>query len=1117
MSDAILGVLFGNLNTLIQREFGLIWGVKHDLETLSSTLTTIQAVLEDAEAKQFNDKSIKNWLSKLKDAAYDADDILDEWRTRFDVDDHTPFSTNSCINQVPCSPNHFFRHLKNLVFRYRIAKEIKEMMRKFDAIAKERSSFNLIEWRTAERVAQSSHSSRVTSSVVNEPKIYGRESDIEKILHVLLGEGENVQRDGVLVCPIVGIGGLGKTTLAQMVYNDERVVKYFKQRMWVCVSEDFDVQRLTKLMIESLSGSSCDLTSLDAMQCKLREMLGGKKFLVVLDDVWNDNQNEWNKLKSSVNCGAEGSSIIVTTRLPRVASITSTIPPHELSFLTQNECWELFKGYAFGLGNEENPNLEKIGYEIVQKCGGVPLAAKALGSLLRFRSDETQWEAIRDSEIWETDRGNENMIMPALKLSYNNLSPDLRQCFAYCSVFPKDHLMVKRKLIYLWMANGFIQSDGRTELEDIGESVFSELVARSMFQDIDKDENGNIKFCKMHDLLHDLASFVAVNECLNMNVVEAKNISRKPRHLSMSVPDCNSISIQFLSSQRLLRALIFDVEFRLDISEPDLSIICRLKCLRVLSLDGFRVEALPSSIKNLIHLRYLDISGCSLGSLHEYFGHLRNLQMLDLSHNNLKLLPASFSDLEKMRFLNLIGNTNLIELPGSIGRLTNLRVMDMSRNKFKMLPSSIGDLGQLRFLSLSHNEDLISLPDSIGRLRNLQKLDLSKNKLKTLPSSIGDLEQLKLLNLSQSQELQFLPDSICGLINLRTLELRQCLKLKALPKNIGNMRNLRRLYNDYCHGMNEMPFSIGKLTCLEELEEFIVRYVKENAEENEGRDGAGIEELRGLNLLRGRLCIRRLERVRNSMDAKEANLISKENLSCLELSWWTEVKNIDHEAIIEALQPPSNIKELRVEGYPGVELPNWMKNIGNFVHLTEMELHELPNLEELPWTNGLTPTVSLQVLKLEFFPKLTTPGGAGLANLTSLRELHITACDSLTSLPKLGISSLVILKISSCEAMYSVSEGLQHLTSLQELFFWVCPELEFSAECFDHLISLRKLKIDDCFNLKELPDALPRLTAFRELTIRGCHPDLVRKCEKDKGTDWWKIAHISNVEIAESF
>ncbi|XP_042479315.1 putative disease resistance protein RGA3 [Macadamia integrifolia] len=415
MVDAlILRVVLQNINSLLQEEFALVWGVDREMRKLSNTLATIQDVLEDPEEKQLKDKTIKNWLKKLKEAAYDADDILDECAAKALEVKAQLGNCNNSTNKVSQSFLSWF-NFKQLLFRRNIGHRIKDIRERFDDIADERSKFHLNPRGIVEWAVNESSTERETSSILpTEHQVYGREGDREKIVKVLLDNNSN---PNLLIYPIIGMGGLGKTTLAQLVYNDERVKNHFETRSWVCVSDDFDIKSLTKAIIESMGGTANDLTELDPMQSRLREMLSRRRrFLLVLDDVWNEDQDKWDRVKSSLTCGNEGCAFLVTTRVEKVASIMGTFPAHHLKGLSEDDCWDLFKQRAFGDAREEIANLVVIGKEIVKKCGGVPLAAKALGGLMRFKHTETEWLFMRDSEIWDLPEDEENTILPALRL-----------------------------------------------------------------------------------------------------------------------------------------------------------------------------------------------------------------------------------------------------------------------------------------------------------------------------------------------------------------------------------------------------------------------------------------------------------------------------------------------------------------------------------------------------------------------------------------------------------------------------------------------------------------------------------------------------------------------------
>uniref|UniRef100_M1BR49 Blight resistance protein SH10 n=1 Tax=Solanum tuberosum TaxID=4113 RepID=M1BR49_SOLTU len=325
-----------------------------------------------------------------------------------------------------------------ITFRHKIGKRMKEMMEKLDAIAKERMDFHLQEKLIERQVAR-----RETGSILTEPQVYGRDKEEDEIVKILINNVSDAQQLSVL--PIVGMGGLGKTTLAQMVFNDQRVIQHFDPKIWVCVSDNFEEKKLIKAIVESAEGrpllGDMDLAPL---QKKLQELLNGKRYLLVLDDVWNEDQEKWANLRAVLKVGASGASVLTTTRLEKVGSIMGTLQPYELSNLSQEDCLSLFNQRAFEHLEEINPNLEAIGKEIVKKCGGVPLAAKTLGGILRFKREEREWEHVRDSEIWKLPQ-DESSILPALQLSYHHLPLDLRQCFTYCAVFPKDTKMEKEK------------------------------------------------------------------------------------------------------------------------------------------------------------------------------------------------------------------------------------------------------------------------------------------------------------------------------------------------------------------------------------------------------------------------------------------------------------------------------------------------------------------------------------------------------------------------------------------------------------------------------------------------------------------------------------------------
>ncbi|KAL7137585.1 hypothetical protein ABFS83_10G102800 [Erythranthe nasuta] len=462
--------------------------------------------------------------------------------------------------------------LKKILFRRKIGTRMKQVTEKLDAVAAERSKFHLRDMVVDKSIEFAA--SRDNGSILNAFRVvYGREEDAEEIVDILVNQVND--NEEITILPVIGAGGLGKTTLVRLVYNDQRVVEHFDKMIWVCVSDNFDLTTLLKAMIEFAAESAAtDLANLDTLQHRLREFLNPKKYLLVLDDVWNENQAKWSELKNVLACGSTGSSIIVTTRLKEVADIMGTLPAHHLSRLSDEQCWMLLKERAFGQEKEEYPNLEAIGKQIVNKCGGVPVA-KVLGGLLRFKREETEWIKVKESEIWELP---ENRILPALRLSYHHLPLALRQCFAYCAVFPRESRIEKGELIFMWMAHGYISPKGALEMEDVGNNICDELVLRSLLQYDSRDADE--KTLIMHNLVRDLAQSIMENKIPGVQVQRA-NVGSASDHSKIREVNLGKKFIAFLKGNQ---------------SEMDMSFILNnFFRLRILDASRTRINELSSA------------------------------------------------------------------------------------------------------------------------------------------------------------------------------------------------------------------------------------------------------------------------------------------------------------------------------------------------------------------------------------------------------------------------------------------------------------------------------------------------------------------------------------------
>ncbi|XP_047337998.1 putative disease resistance protein RGA3 [Impatiens glandulifera] len=675
----LISGLLSNLVPLIKDQFKLIYGFDEEVEKLLGTLSAINAALEDAEIKNVwnKDRQTEDWLRKLKRVAYEVRDIMDECTfedLRLQVKRRNA-SSSTRIQVTNCIPLPF----SNTWSRREIGYKIKDVQGKLEQFYSERKNLQLREPIHDSKIINKFTSSwRETMSLSSSPVLYGRDKEKKEIIDILLNNNtsstDSVATELLYVLPIVGIGGLGKTTLAQMVYNDHEVSKHFDLKFWVCVSDEFNIE----LVIKAIIGANNE-TSLEILKDSIQNKLRGKRYLIVLDDVWNENVCAWDQLRSILDCGANGAFVLTTTRKRRVAEIMKTIPHFELPSLTDDDCWLLFKKRAFEDGKPKDSNFINIGKQIANKCKGVPLIAKTLGSQLTFCDDEKEWQRIKDSEIWE----NEEDLMPILRLSYYDLSYQLRICFAFCAIFPKDTEIEKEKLIQLWMAHGLIPPVQKQEVEDVGNRIWKELCWRSFFQDEKerKHLNGTVyTVCMMHDLMHDLSQSVMQDECYTLNAKRSSDgLGREVRHVTIMVKQLDPISLSSLKEIGGLQSIMFNGTYYNRNGRKDiLSVLKELLHLRVLKLRHNVQYQDLSYVSRLKHLRYLDISYSWITILPNSICDLFNLQTLILNNcSDLKSLPKNMSNLINLRHLYLDDCYALKYMPRGMGQLKHLKTLSL--------------------------------------------------------------------------------------------------------------------------------------------------------------------------------------------------------------------------------------------------------------------------------------------------------------------------------------------------------------------------------------------------------------------------------------------------------
>ncbi|KAJ0613152.1 putative virus X resistance protein-like, coiled-coil [Helianthus annuus] len=732
MGDAAVSALvkdvIGRLTSELIKEFGLLWGFKGDIMRLKEDFEQIQAVLEDAEEKHIKEKAVELWLQRLRSASFKVENVLDDISTEALLRSlHKEIDIERGIKiGIKYKVRASFSKFK---FRVRAAHKVKAIRTKLDEIASRRFELNLISSDTShvDVGVEGEMPNRETSSLIlDSSKILGRDEEVEMVIRTICNKDIGKYENGeIRVYGIWGMGGLGKTTLAQLVYNHERVDQYFDLRCWVYVSENFQVNEIIKKIIESVDKSGCTLTQLDTLQASLQSKLREKKFLIVLDDVWaeEDEKEKWERLSGTLSCGAEGSIVVMTTRSERTCRMMTKVGElrHQLGCLSEENSWLLFKKHAFAQGRvgDDVRKLEPIGREIVVKCKGLPLAVKTLGSLMWSKSSSNDWQRVKDSNIWNLQ---ENNVLPALKLSYDNLAPHLKRCFSYFCLFPKGHELKKDELILLWVANGFIPPKEETDnLYVIGEEFFNCLIWKSLFQveKGNKYEDG-IDRCKMHDLVHDMARHVMKHDCL---VIE---------------PACNEVKIL----DEVLHLSSSCPDEKLNLSSEDLG---KLTSLRSIFMFGEGDEGCITQLFNHVYVRVLHLALTKLRTLPESICKLKHLRYLNSSYSDIEVLPESIMYLQNLQVLILCHCSELRKLPESICKLRYLKYLTLSWSGIEVLPDGLKDMISLQRLDINHCYSLRHLPCGIEKLTSLRMLPqfpVGKERGAKI-SELGDLNLLE--------------------------------------------------------------------------------------------------------------------------------------------------------------------------------------------------------------------------------------------------------------------------------------------------------------------------------------------------------------------------------------
>ncbi|KAJ0972983.1 hypothetical protein J5N97_020942 [Dioscorea zingiberensis] len=1076
-----------------------LWhGVDDDLQKLRRAMLGIQSIIGDAEERQVEDRAVKDWLTELKHAAYDAEDVLDQANTHLLV----LRRKSELHGRLTSKVRNFFSLDNPLLFLLKLGSKLKDTIKKIDGIMEEMHKFNFKVYNQSSQRARPQ-----TYSFVVESELVGRDADRDEIVRCLIDDRRF--DDNVTVFSIVGMGGLGKTALAQLVYNDSRVERCFELRMWVCVSDDFDCVKLGRAIIESATRKQCesDLTNLELLQYKLRQALVMKRYLLVLDDVWNEDKEKWDKLRVLLTCGQEGSRVIVTTRNENCSSVMNAQVTHRPRCLSEENSWVLFEQHAFERGAPQHQNMVMIGKKIVSKCGGLPLAIKALGGLMRSKNGESEWLSVLDSEIWNLQPIQDG-ILPALWLSYVDMPYHLKKCFSFCAAFPKDYEIGKELLIQLWMANGFIPSQAGMDLEVKGNEIFNELVWRSFLQDVKPAAqffrafhlehvfsstfyfgHGYVSATtfKIHDLMHDLALCIVGDEIITGGEsfglgqsVESINIPKRTRHLLWPSPS----SVKFSNCQSIRT---FAMTNKVSYGE------IKWRTLRALSVKSSSAQL--ASRGNWQLLRYLDLSGShNLKKLPETICMLVNLQILKLDNcSSLIELPKRMRYMSSLRHLHLERCYTLRSMPPGLGQLKCLKTLTM----YIVGSNAENSLQELKHLNLGGRLELYDL-HMVKNASDAKEANMrSKQKINSLTLRWGNPGFRKNHFYPETRntgEDEAVLEALEPHFGIKSLTL-ECYGGTRFPLWMGDLQNLVEITLRNCPECEQLP-PLEQLPFLEVLSIYKmngIKHIINSTSSNTVQVFPALKELvlDGMQNLEG-WCV---EEGREAFSSFCPSLIFMTINNCPKLT--TKPSYCDAQD-----SPPISEKKGFFKNLKSLETLSIFNNCGDLVLLLEDEEETMgissSLLEIRIWNCGsFSPSLgswnlpSLKTLWIGYSDKLVSLPEEMLRDLKSLESLSIHSCENLIEIGAFsqGLSALPCLKnleINNCYALINLPKCP---TSLQQLSVSGCGRVEYVPQ---GLTALKSLMIRYCDLLKSFPDDLQeRLPTIKHLTIIGCR-DLAR-------------------------
>ncbi|XP_056173649.1 disease resistance protein RPM1-like [Syzygium oleosum] len=802
MAEIAVNCLLGKLKDLLENGV-LLRGAEEEVALVKRQLEYVRAFLRVADSLEERDEEVKVWVKQLREIAYDTEDALDKFKLLLAHDHGIGFP--GLFSKMSCC-------IKNMKGRYRIASEMKSINSRikniYDGHWRIRDKLNKVEYLYGSSKPDDTwQDQRGNALLLDKAELVGIREPTEKLVGWLIGGASTRE-----VISVVGMGGLGKTTLVKQIYEDPVVKKHFMIRTWITLSQSPNIEELLQGMVRQIMRETQAKVSplednMDRLCQKMiiKDLLQNARYLIVVDDAWRIN--DWDAIKHALPNNTYGSRIIITSRNSDLAYTSCGEfrgMVYKMEPLPPEQAWKLFCAKTFQ-GNSCPPHLEETCRLILRKCEGLPLAIVAISGVLVSKDTrkKDEWDLVRRSLRTEIDCNDKfKALKRVLSLSFNDLPYYLKSCFLHLSVFPRGYLISCGRLIRLWITEGFVDKKEGMTVEEVAQDYLYELLNRSLIEVAFKPSDGRIQECRIHDFLLDIIISKSSNQGFVETAIEKHDKwPDKVRRLSIQN------SLQATQQKRSLSHLRSLYLFGVERSSMDAVLGSEMRLLTVLDLQTASLTRFPAQVAEWCYLRYLSFRYSKVRTVPYSIGNLQNLETLDLKHTYVTELPVVILKLRRLRHLLVYRYANTayswfrygFKSPEGIGALQSLQKLsyiEAGNERNSSLMREFGKLKQLNRLGILklRKEDARELCSSIEKLTKLQAISLTSAD----ENEIIDLQPLTspppfLRRIYLTGRLEALPRWISSLDSLMVLKLR-CSQLKDNPlSSLGNLPNLVHL------------------------------------------------------------------------------------------------------------------------------------------------------------------------------------------------------------------------------------------------------------------------------------------------------------------------------------